>query len=785
MQLNLFNGGLNTRLQPHLIGASEAVMCHNVDTTSGVLAPLKETKDLQAEVKPNFYKFNNHFVSSDDNRDYVEFQGKLYYSDGTKIPQWSKDGFEWFQLGIDVPKDSLEVYLAGNSAGLNLKPLYGYYEGGDNPSCVSFPSNAVVKKICGINHLYDFESGSISGYYALGSHKKIEFIKNMKSKIFEDGEISKDNFVNGEATLYKSVENTGSSYVPVVCRETGDITVIPDESAIAESLYLRSPFANDTNWYVKTSSDDAFKVKTVRRAGKTIQPTERLSSGYISSVSGDYNNYPDIVTPLYAKPKSEVVFLVKDKNGAIYSILSDVVPDTYEVLHTPTAGGITYFAGFSFEWTFAQTDTVDIFIDGAKIATKQYSDIVRDSRVFVESKCTDREKADKLQPILDKLKEIQYVITYSNGLEESSPSTTVSVPFLSGDTKTVLPYLEIKKSDDPQVTSILLYRRGGGLTQFSLVKEFSNEDTLYQDDISNFDLDGAVLDSYNNTPAPQGLRYLTVSNVMMFGTLNDKLYYTEVAKPYVWDRLNFIDFEEEITGIGDTPNGLLVFTKHKTYIVTGTSPTTFSKYLLSAGVGCILHKSIQTLANTLIWLSAEGLCASNGGAVQILTRDKLNTLRLNTPRCSAVLDDVYYLSHLNGTFIADFRFGLVFREMSGVFLGLCSSDDKLYGVEQGDKLVELFGSENNTTLHYISPNYPDGSMSNIKIYKNIYTYSSGQVELTIRVDDKIVLTQQLDEGFTELKVPAQTKGYFINFEVKGTGTLKEIEYKFEGRQNGR
>jgi hypothetical protein len=54
------------------------------------------------------------------------------------------------------------------------------------------------------------------------------------------------------------------------------------------------------------------------------------------------------------------------------------------------------------------------------------------------------------------------------------------------------------------------------------------------------------------------------------------------------------------------------------------------------------------------------------------------------------------------------------------------------------------------------------------------------------IDDELVSTATLLEGFQEIKLPQDKRlGYYIQFEVTGTGVLNEIEYKVEGRQNGK
>ena len=132
------------------------------------------------------------------------------------------------------------------------------------------------------------------------------------------------------------------------------------------------------------------------------------------------------------------------------------------------------------------------------------------------------------------------------------------------------------QSTDPQVTNIKLYRIGGTLTSFSLVVTLPNNTGTYTDNAIDVDLPGDILTSQNAGQAPSGLKYLTSANAMFFGALGDKLYFTEVAYVNNWSPYYFIDFDEPITGIGATANGLLVFTEYTTHIITGTSPTSLS-----------------------------------------------------------------------------------------------------------------------------------------------------------------------------------------------------------------
>ena len=378
---------------------------------------------------------------------------------------------------------------------------------------------------------------------------------------------------------------------------------------------------------------------------------------------------------------------------------------------------------------------------------------------------------------------LQYCYTYYNindGAESipSEYSTELEVNAQKVD-------ITLRASDDNQVTTIRLYRLGGNLPNMQLVTELPNIDTTYTDNIEDLDIDGHVLNSFNNEPAPIGLKYLTEHNAMFFGVKGDKLYYSDIAYVNNWSPYNFIDFDDTLTGIGATGNGLLVFTKYKTYIVTGTSPITLSKYLLSSNQGCVEHKTISFAKNTLLWLSTDGICTSNGGDILVASRDKLGKLYIDKPEDSVVYDDVYYLAYNDRILALDTRYGVILKDIKVEAEGLSIYNDVLYFVNNS-KLFSMYQSTNFMRLHYKSPKLSEGQISNIKNYKTIYIKCLGELSIKIYIDDMLVMTKDVDSKTTEVLVPQQQRqGYYIQFELEGTGELLELQYIVEGRQNGR
>ena len=381
-----------------------------------------------------------------------------------------------------------------------------------------------------------------------------------------------------------------------------------------------------------------------------------------------------------------------------------------------------------------------------------------------------------------------YAYTYYNSVTgvESAPNTISLEAVVIDRTITVSGFIA---STDPQVTNIRLYRIGGSLTQYTLVNEKANTTLSYVDNLADITIAGNhVLDTISSGIPPVGLKYLTSIYSMLFGSVGDKLYFSDIGSPDSWPAINFIDFDDTITGIGALTSGIIVFTKFKSYIVTGNSPENFSMYLFSGSQGCIGHRTIQAVDNSLLWVSSDGLCASTGGAIAVISMPLVGKLIFSTFYTSAVLDNVYYLSYLYATEIKllafDFRYNRLIREMVVLGTNIVSANDKLYQVYQGTVRI-LFNATTPLSMHYKSPMYVEGSYTNYKTYKDVYIQYSGTLQFKVYIDKVLINTVNLvGTSMRNIKLGNGSKGYGIEFEITGTGEVYQIEYTLVGRQDG-
>ena len=189
-----------------------------------------------------------------------------------------------------------------------------------------------------------------------------------------------------------------------------------------------------------------------------------------------------------------------------------------------------------------------------------------------------------------------------------------------------------------------------------------------------------------------------------------------------------------------------------------------------------------------MWEAADGICAYSSGSISVITRDKLDRQVFNS-RTSTVYNGQYFLALLDGSvFVMDTRLNTTYKaiKFEGKYiLNVKAFDNKLYAVIDGE-LSELFIGDV-LDLHYVSPEFTEGDAAVTKLYNNIYVRANGRFSFSVLIDGVVVLvTELLGNKVFDIKVPQEKqRGSSIQFDIFGHGVIKEIEWKVQGRENGR
>lgn len=396
--------------------------------------------------------------------------------------------------------------------------------------------------------------------------------------------------------------------------------------------------------------------------------------------------------------------------------------------------------------------------------------------------------AEYIEPAFT-MKNRSYYYTYYRDTDgtESAPNTLAEIT----DVLKSVAISGFVASPDTSVTHYRLYRIGDDLVNPTLVEEIVTGTTAYTDFYADIDIaENGVITTEGIIKPPPNLANLTIHNVSAFGSDDNIVKFSEVGDVETWNPFYFFTMEDTVTGLASTQNGLLVFLKNKTYIVTGNDPSNYTKTLISSSQGCVNHNSIQFCDKFTVWLSLDGICASTGADVSVISEPKLGKISL-IPNDSVYFEQQYYLFHSTGTLVMDIRTGSAkFNTRSLLVLSAYYSvyEDCVYILKQQvTGITKLNTGSSLDQFRYKTGKIPVTMLTEVKIFKNIYIYITGSITVDIYMDGKLVVDDKpLKQGLNDIKLPnAELRAYYVEFDFVGTGEILEIEFKVSPRQNGR
>ena len=122
----------------------------------------------------------------------------------------------------------------------------------------------------------------------------------------------------------------------------------------------------------------------------------------------------------------------------------------------------------------------------------------------------------------------------------------------------------------------------------------------------------------------------TLPNGITAGFSGNTLLFSESFLPHSYPLANQLTTQEDIVAIASIASGLLVTTKGKPLMASGTDPSAMAMVEIDANLPCVNKRSLVDMGEYAIYSSPDGLVlASNSGiqliTEQILTRDQWQT----------------------------------------------------------------------------------------------------------------------------------------------------------------
>jgi len=220
------------------------------------------------------------------------------------------------------------------------------------------------------------------------------------------------------------------------------------------------------------------------------------------------------------------------------------------------------------------------------------------------------------------------------------------------------------------------------------------------------------------------------------GFFGNTLCFSEAWYPHAWPVSNQLAFSDDIVGIAAVANGLVVATKGRPHLITGSTPAAMADMLIDADQPCVSRRSLVDMGDYAIYASPDGLIAIGGNEAQLLTQ-----AMISKDQWQSLLPETIHAYRYDGRYLAFYQGG-------------CFSFTPDDGFEFYDVVAASgYYDRDSDTLYLIQGN-------------GITGWRQGS-PMTLRWRSKIHETPPGGSGFTCAKVIA--RGYPVTFRLIADG----------------
>ena len=215
-----------------------------------------------------------------------------------------------------------------------------------------------------------------------------------------------------------------------------------------------------------------------------------------------------------------------------------------------------------------------------------------------------------------------FVQTYTRGTGDDAPE---GPPGEISDKITVLPGQKLfLPAIVPPQSKVRLYRSETGSDDFVLMDEL--KETEYYDIDSRPRPIGDPIPPFGNVPGTISVADFLVGSVLHpahFGVAKygKEVWFSDRYRLHAWPKEYVVPLDDKVMALAVTGNTVLALTATKTYAITGAHPERMSRYIISEDTPLLRDLGITRIGNTVFWPTTNGIAASSGESVKIITSD--------------------------------------------------------------------------------------------------------------------------------------------------------------------
>lgn len=217
-----------------------------------------------------------------------------------------------------------------------------------------------------------------------------------------------------------------------------------------------------------------------------------------------------------------------------------------------------------------------------------------------------------------------YVRTYVTEVGEEGPPSepTVQLSVAPGQSVNITG-LGLNAGDGTarNITLQRIYRTNTGNygAAFQFVAEIPIASTTYSDTI----LSAALVEALPSTdwaPPPAGLRGLRLmANGVMVGFRGNEVYFSEPYMPHAWPARYRLTVDYPIVALGSYDTTIVVATKGRPFVITGSHPDSMSQRELDLIEPCVSMRSMASMGHGVVYASRNGLVYVGAGTARLIT----------------------------------------------------------------------------------------------------------------------------------------------------------------------
>jgi hypothetical protein len=143
--------------------------------------------------------------------------------------------------------------------------------------------------------------------------------------------------------------------------------------------------------------------------------------------------------------------------------------------------------------------------------------------------------------------------------------------------------------------------------------------TSYVDSKLVTELGETIQTLYYEPPPSDLIGLVSMANGMVAGFRSNEVWFAEPFLPHAWPSQYMVTVDSEIVGLGVYDTSLVVLTKNRPYILTGTNPQSMSQVKLPLNQPCVSKRSIVSDQFGVLYASPNGLVSIGTGQQDVVT----------------------------------------------------------------------------------------------------------------------------------------------------------------------